>query len=281
MHIDYSDMMAADGIKVTWVFAGAEKVDGNSYERLSNRARASIQRDVDYHYGLFVDAVARNRDLSDDEVRATEARCYLPPEAVDLGLIDAVETPAAAVANFFNEITSDADGGDNTMTTKTEGNNGTAVGAAITAPVVAQPAPAMTQADIQAAIAQGVSIALSAERTRAAGIRTCEEAKGREPLAAHLADNTSMSVDEAKAILAVAPKAEEKPATGSTTESTRPPTAFAAAMDRTANPGVGADQPTGSAAPGEEKTPEATASRLLANYAGMTGRKVIPINRAA
>lgn len=271
MHFDYSKMLDDAGMKLTFIFAGDEKVDGNPYESLSARAKATIQRDVDYHYGLFVEAVARHRDISEDEVRATEARIFLPPEAVELGLIDAVETPADAVANFFNQITSDADGGDETMTTKPENAAAPAVPAAVAA---AAPAPvlAMSEADLQAAIARGVTAALTAEKTRSAAIKTSEESKGRETLAAHLADNTQMSVEDARAVLAAAPKA-------TATETTKQPSGFADAMNRSANPGIGADGAadagTGADAPG------VAAEAILRDYAGTTGRKVVPIRGAA
>jgi ClpP class serine protease len=263
MHIDHSGVLNAEGLKITLIFAGDEKVDGNPYQSLSSRARASIQRDVDYHYGLFVEAVARHRDLSEDDVRATEAGAYLPPEALDIGLIDGVETPTEAVANFFNEITSDADGGDETMTTQP------ATGAAPTA-------PAMSQADIDAAIAIGLRAAVAADRQRQATIRTCPEAEGRSALADHLALNTEMSAEDAKGILAAAPK--EAAAAPATADTTRQPTGFAAAMDQTRNPNVGADAPTGAAGVGgTDVTPHAKASRLLSIYAAATGQKVIDL----
>lgn len=270
MHIDYSDMVAADGIKVTFIFAGADKVDGNPYERLSARAKATIQRDVDYHYGLFVEAVARHRGMSEDDVRATEAGCFLPPEALDNGLIDAIETPAEAVANFFNEITSDAEAeGDDEMTTAKE-TAGTETAAAVVAPV--------TQADISKMVAEAMATAQTAERTRQAGIRNCDEAKGREPLANHLANDTDLSVDVAKGILAAAPKAPET----TDTNGGQRPSGFAGAMDATGNPVIKPDSGTGAVGGGEEDTPESRANRLLSAYGAASGTIIeLRPNRAA
>lgn len=270
MHVDLSDMLSADGVKVTFIFAGAEKIDGNPYQRLSNRAKASIQRDVDYHYGLFVEAVARHRDLSEEDIRSTEGATFMPPEALDIGLIDAVETPAEAVAKFFNEITSDAEAGDEQMKT-----NESTVAGAIAPESVVQPAavPAMSQADIQAAITAGVAQALAADKARSSAIRTSEEAKGRETLAAHLVENTSMSAEEAVAVLAAAPKAVPAgDAPGA--DHRREATGFAAAMNGTANPNVGADSAHDGVA-GAASDPVETGSRLLNTYAQATGRKVL------
>jgi enoyl-CoA hydratase/carnithine racemase len=260
MHIDYSDMVAADGVKVTFIFAGADKVDGNPYERLSARAKATIQRDVDYHYGLFIEAVARHRGMSEDDVRATEAGCFLPPEALDNGLIDAIETPAEAVANFFNEITSDAEAeGDDEMTTATKDGTETAA-AAVAAP--------LTQADVTKMVAEAMATAQTAERTRQAGIRNCDEAKGREPLANHLANDTDLSVDVAKGILAAAPKAPE----AADTSGGQRPSGFAGAMDATGNPTIKPDAGTGAAGTGaDQDTPESRANRLLSAYGAASG----------
>lgn len=75
--------------------------------------------------------------------------------------------------------------------------------------------------------------ATKAERARIQGITSCEEAKGRESLANHLAFNTTMSADDAKVLLAAAPKAEGKP-----TGTANP---LAQAMAASNQPNVGAD----------------------------------------
>lgn len=242
MHVDLSKMLEDEGIKVTYIYEGAEKVDGNSFEPLSTRARESIQRDVSYHYSGFVEAVARNRGLSEDDVRATEARCYLPPEALELGLIDAIATPAEAVAEFSTPQSENA-----AMTTE--------------APAV------LTAEDVARMVTEGVTQGIAAERSRAGAIRSCEEAKGREGLAAHLADNTTLSIDDARAILLASPLSSmELPTTR------QEPSGFAAAMDRSQHPNVGAD-PAGEGTIGNDD-PGNIANMLLANYTAVSGRKV-------
>jgi signal peptide peptidase SppA len=233
VHVDFSQALENEGVKLTFIHEGAEKVDGNSYEPLSPRARESIQRDVSYHYGLFVEAVARHRGLSEDEVRATEARCYLPPEALELGLIDGIKTPVDAVSEKAEPTMTD---------------------------------PVMTAADVSRLVAEGIAQGLAAERSRSAAIRTCTEATGRENLAAHLAEATSLSVDEARAILAAAGKPE-----AGTDNPRQTPSGFAAAMDASQNPNVGADPAAGDGG-GDDST--ATANRLLNNYAAASGRKI-------
>jgi len=235
LHVDFSEALQNEGVKLTFIYEGAEKVDGNSYEPLSPRAKESIQRDVSYHYGLFVEAVARHRGLSEDEVRATEARCYLPPEALELGLIDGIKTPIDAVSEAFET--------EQTM-----------------------PDPAMTAADVSRLVAEGVAAGLAAERSRATAIRSCAEAKGRESLAAHLVEATTLSVDEARAVLAAAGEPE-----GKTANPRQGASGFAAAMDNSPNPNVGADPDAGG---GDGDDPSATANRLLSNYVAASGRKI-------
>lgn len=262
MHLDYSDALAENGIKLTFIIAGDRKVDGNSYQRLSARAKASIQKDVDYHYELFVQAVARNRDISEEEVRATEAGCYLPPEALELNLIDEVLPPAEAITKFYNDCTeaeqSDTDIGKRRKTSY--GKEGI---------------EAMDEAQMNATIAQqvqaGIAAATAAERARQSGIRNCDEAKDRTKLAAHLADNTAMSVDDAKGILGAAAKEVVEQSGGN---------GFAAAMAGTPNPNVGADAAKDTVSAGTPSA-EDQAAKLLADFSGMTGRKVIEMKRPA
>src|ERR1700687_3935541 len=259
MHVDYSGMLDDAGIKLTMIHAGAEKVDGNPFQQLSARARANIQRDVDYHYGMFTEAVAQHRDMPVDDVRATEAATYLPPEALDVGLVDAVEMPADAIADFNDRIAKGA--GSVSMA-------GTASAAGAREPESGSKTGAidMDEAQVQTLVTTAVASALSAERVRQSGIRTCDEAKGREKLADHLANNTEMTVDAAKAILAVAPKEVEKSAGSGASP-------FASAMAGTANPNLNPDG-SGDGAGAEADTPEVRAGRLLGAYGRATGKVI-------
>ena len=81
--------------------------------------------------------------------------------------------------------------------------------------------------------------AAKAERSRVSGILACDEAKGREALASHIAMNTDMSLEAAKSMLAAAPKTEAAPAAKGN--------AFKAAMDADKHPAVGSDDTAGAA----------------------------------
>lgn len=92
VHVDESAADREAGHLWTFVHAGERKVDGNPHEPLSSRARADIQRDVDVLYERFVMLVARQRNLSPEAVRATEAGICRGDLAVRTGLADRVGT---------------------------------------------------------------------------------------------------------------------------------------------------------------------------------------------
>jgi capsid assembly protease len=252
MHVDMSKMLADWGYKVTFIHAGDHKVDGNPFEPLPASVKKDIQASVDKLRVSFASLVATNRGMDEVAVMQTEARCYSADDALALGLIDAVASPLQAVQAFFAELPG------STPQLKLEAqmpNEETKPGAD----------EASTQ---QAAINKATADARAAERARMSGITGCEEAKGRESLANHLAMNTDMTVDAAKAILAASPKAEP-PKT-----ETNPANPFAAAMDATKNPNVGADNGTAAAAGGEQDTSESRVKGILAAQSQATGRKL-------
>lgn len=260
VHASYEKLLQNAGISVTFIYAGKQKIDGNMYQDLPDDVRERFQARVDKSYEQFVSLVAENRDLDPQAVRDTEAACFDADEALAAGLIDAIQSPADAVAAFRLELA-----GKTTTTTrvsKMSQNNNTK-----TAPAATQNADAATAtqptAQQPAADASTQPDAASAERARIAGIQTCEEAKGREQLASHLAFNTDMSVDEAKKMLAAAPVATPKANTGNV---------FEAAMDNSQNPEVGATADK----TGDGNTPaENRGDRIARAYASTTGIKLV------
>jgi signal peptide peptidase SppA len=91
LHLDQSRRMDQLGVTPTLIYAGGHKVDGNPFEPLPEAVRADLQAEVDQLYAMFVATVARGRpDLSEDAIRATEARTFLGAEAVGVGLADDV-----------------------------------------------------------------------------------------------------------------------------------------------------------------------------------------------
>jgi capsid assembly protease len=104
VHIDESAADSKAGLAWTFVFAGERKVDGNAHEPLSERARATIQADVDRLYGELCALVAANRGLTTAGVRATDAAIYRGDLAVRAGLADRVGTLDLAITEMVAEL---------------------------------------------------------------------------------------------------------------------------------------------------------------------------------
>ena len=92
--------LAQDGLKVTHIFAGAHKIDGNPYEPLPASVRADWQAEIDGLYTEFVQAVAAYRGLSFDAVRNTQARLFRGHAAQASGLANRVGTTDAVIAEL-------------------------------------------------------------------------------------------------------------------------------------------------------------------------------------
>ena len=255
MHVDMSKMLADWGLVVTLIYESEHKADGNPFEPLSEATKKNFEASIHKSYEAFVALVAENRGIDAQKVRDTKSRTYRADEALSLGLIDAIATPSEAVLAFSGELsgsTSQREKEDATMSDTTK-------------PGAENQAPG-TDATNQAAIEKAAADARVAERARVAGITGCEEAKGRTSLANHLAMNTSMSVDEAKAILAAAPA--EASTTPGKTAGANP---FKQAMDADKHPNVGAD--AGEGGGGEQDESASAAKSILAAQAAATGRK--------
>lgn len=220
-HVDYSEAISKAGYKITFIFAGAHKVDGNPYEPLPEAVRARVQARVDELYGIFVGIVARNRGITEEAVRNTEALTFMSKSAVDIGLADSVGPLIDSLAAFASEVNGNQTGGNITMTT--------------TATSPTETAPALTAADVAAAAAT----AATAQKDRISAILSLPEAKTRGASAQNLALSTDLTVDQAKALLATLP--ETKP------EASTEGNAFEAAMNSGENPNItaggGADKP--------------------------------------
>lgn len=94
MHVDYSQALEAEGIKVTFIKAGKYKAEGNPYEPLSQETTDYVQQGVDEAYTAFVKAVARNRGVTASKVRADygEGRVLGADAALAAGMVDRVAT---------------------------------------------------------------------------------------------------------------------------------------------------------------------------------------------
>jgi signal peptide peptidase SppA len=104
LHVDISRMLKAAGVKITFLQYGKKKTDGAQEKPLSDDARACFQSDVDLMGDLFVETVARNRQLDAATIKKTEAGTFMGEAAVAIGLCDEVLSPSAAFQMLQNSI---------------------------------------------------------------------------------------------------------------------------------------------------------------------------------
>ena len=99
VHEDWSRWNEKVGINVTYLTAGKYKALGNPDEPLSDLARETYQAELDYLYSIFVDTIARNRDVEESKVLSdmADARIFIGQQAVDAGLVDEVKNFKDAV----------------------------------------------------------------------------------------------------------------------------------------------------------------------------------------
>ncbi|GHT93702.1 hypothetical protein FACS1894122_09340 [Alphaproteobacteria bacterium] len=89
-HLDISEYDKKEGIKYTTIFAGDKKNDLSPHQPLSDDAISDLQKEVNRLYGMFVAVVARNRNVSSAQVKATQAATYFGADSLSLGLADEV-----------------------------------------------------------------------------------------------------------------------------------------------------------------------------------------------
>lgn len=239
-HADYSELYKDLGIKIQFIHAGEHKVDGNPYEPLADDAKNRMQTRIDGLYDIFTQTVARNLGIDNQAVRDTEALTYSAEEAVNIGFAHEIRPIDEALAAFTGG--SNATVGDIQMSNKE------------------QQITAISQADVDAARAEGRKEGASAERERIQGILGCEEAQSRRELSFHLSMNTELSVEAAQGILSASAADQHE----GTTQAAAPGADFSAAMQH-GNPDVGGDG-------GEDASAELSpGEQLIRDYQNATG----------
>lgn len=181
-HYSYARLLDKAGVDVTFVYAGDQKATTWPEQQLTDATKARTQARVDSFAADFYSAVATNRNMTADAVKALEAAMFRADEALAEGLIDAVLPPEQTVGDFLSQRKPE---GTNAMTTNT------------------QPGGAVDPAKIAADTSAAVAAALAAERTRVAAIMGSEPAKTRQKLAATLAAQ-DMSLEVALTVLSAA-----------------------------------------------------------------------------
>lgn len=200
MHMDISGLLEDLGINVSVIHSGRNKVDGHPFAPLPDSVRADIQQEVDDLRLMFAREVAAGRPvLTADLALATEAKMFTAfnprtsaRPAIEGKLADRMGTLAGVVGSINRGRTPGRNMGKNGMSEISKEDLDRAVAAA--------------RAEEQAAAKAAAEESAKQATARISAIQTCEEAKGREALANHIAFSTSMSADEAKGLLAASPK---------------------------------------------------------------------------
>ncbi len=240
MHIDVSEMMESIGMKVTLMYAGKHKVDGNPYEKLGADVREKTEARLEEIRQDFAETVAEGRGITLESVLATEADCYTAEQAVDLKLIDAIADPSAAILTAMSRM---ADGDDPFDETDDEEDDMSTAAKTNTN----QPKAEVEQPQVDAKQIEADS------RARMKAINTHANATAQADLASFLAYDTELSsemccaiLDKVTAPVAVAPVQENKAETDPTKNGTKAEqdgeTTFAKAMDESKNPNLKPNQ---------------------------------------
>lgn len=224
-HTSWEGMLSQAGIEPTIIHAGRHKADGNPYQSLTHGARHEMTARCDQIYDEFVRHVAKHRSIEEAAVRETEARTYSGPQAVSAKLADGVKGFTDLLDHVRNGSTSSARGSSKPKGGRMSGTTDPAAArpdydqiiAAAMATLAANRSDAPTQAaatpaaqtPVASAVAETPAPAPAAavnDGDRIFAILECDEAKKRPQLAKELAKRPSLSLDDAKAILAAAPE---------------------------------------------------------------------------
>jgi capsid assembly protease len=106
LHEDISEMLAKEGIKETFIYAGEFKVIGNSFEPLGDEAKSIMQQRVDELAASFVRGVARGRNVSLTQVneRFGQGLMFGAVELIERGMADRVGTMAETLERFGIQV---------------------------------------------------------------------------------------------------------------------------------------------------------------------------------
>lgn len=118
-HMDQSEWNKKTGLSFTPVFAGARKNDFSPHQPLSEKALEVLNEIVQDGYTLFTTTVARNRNLSINAVRDTEAGLYMGVKAIAAGLADGIKTWDQAVEAIISASRQNSQNGGTRMSQHT------------------------------------------------------------------------------------------------------------------------------------------------------------------
>ncbi len=93
--VDMTKGLQKGGIEVKMIRAGERKARGGPYEKADAETISKLQAWVNETWTIFANHVSEGRPISAEAVLALEGQWFTGSEALDLGLIDAVDSPEA------------------------------------------------------------------------------------------------------------------------------------------------------------------------------------------
>ena len=91
-HVSQLEFNKKEGFNFTTIFKGARKNDLNPNEEISPEAAENLDLELDRLYQMFVNLVARNRNLPVSKIIETEAGVFYGEDAIAIGLADELTT---------------------------------------------------------------------------------------------------------------------------------------------------------------------------------------------
>ena len=218
MHVDCSGALEEAGVAVTLIHAGAHKADGQPYAALPDAVRAEFQSEAESLRQLFAKTVGAGRGalLSAEAALATEARCFTGSEAIKAGLADTVSDPVTAFSAWIDTLGQGGAGAAFLSAIKGASAMGKPIGSENPTAATEDDKPKgedipvgeATDDDAEASDRdEQYQAGATAMQARVSAILSAPEAQGRDEQARYIAFKTSLSVEEAKAMLATAPTA--------------------------------------------------------------------------
>lgn len=99
-HADVSEADKKAGIKVTYIFDGDRKVDGNPHEPLDGEAKDAVQDHVSKTAAIFHARVDKYRGLKPGTAKATQAAVFVGADAQAVGLVDGIKSTRQVLAEI-------------------------------------------------------------------------------------------------------------------------------------------------------------------------------------
>lgn len=95
MQVDMTKGLSKNGIEATMIRAGERKARGGPYEVADDETFAKLQGWVDETWRIFAEHVAECRGETAEDVLRMEGDWYTGTEALEMNLVDAVDSPDA------------------------------------------------------------------------------------------------------------------------------------------------------------------------------------------